>query len=313
MLIAEAGGRALPDAEQEGLVRRAGIDVGDAVVAEAREALIGAFADRQALFFLHALDGGLSRAVRSIARSLGTLRRGHPLEPLDERIEALSRRAPLGLAMASPPVVVLAGAPNSGKSSLFNALLGEDRAIVSAAPGTTRDVVADSVSIDGFPVRLLDSAGLRETGDFVERLGVERARCAVDSADIVVVLVDPAGDVEAQTRIAAAVQPRTRRIVVFSKCDRPGFAAWRAGLRREAWDAVATSSLTGEGIGVLRSRIVRASAFGGSASLLQPAPFLARHVETLDACRRALASSAPPARAAELLESLVSGNERRLP
>ena len=123
--------------------------------------------------------------------------------------------------------MVLAGPPNSGKSSLLNALLGERRAIVSDAAGTTRDSIEEGMSIGGWPVRLVDTAGLRATSDAIEAEGVERAEALIAGADIVLAL----------------------------DCDRPGAIRLHAKCDLGPGDGLPVSSLTGEGLPELRAAI----------------------------------------------------------
>ena len=131
-------------------------------------------------------------------------------------------------------LVVLAGEPNAGKSSLLNALLEENRAIVSDVAGTTRDSIEAWLDLEGFPVRLVDTAGLRETGDAIESEGVKRARELIDAADLV---IDFSGALEL-----------TKAIAIHAKCDLGGAAA----------DGVlAVSAKTGEGIAALKAELVR--------------------------------------------------------
>jgi tRNA modification GTPase len=114
----------------------------------------------------------------------------------DTALEALTRLKKLSASWQLERIyqegitVVIAGCPNSGKSSLFNALLKEDRSIVTEIPGTTRDWIEAWVSVEGIPIRLIDTAGLRETGDSVEKIGVERSRKLLDESDIVLYLID---------------------------------------------------------------------------------------------------------------------------
>jgi tRNA modification GTPase len=138
--------------------------------------------------------------------------------------------------------VVLAGPPNAGKSSLFNALAGEDRAIVTAIPGTTRDTLEESLDIRGIPVVLVDTAGLRETDDLVERLGVERTHRAVKGADLVLRLVGP-DDPDVATDDSTSGSEG--ELIVHSKVD----------LRRDRPGGLAISTLTGEGLEALKEKI----------------------------------------------------------
>ena len=133
--------------------------------------------------------------------------------------------------------VVLAGRPNAGKSSLFNALLGDERAIVTAIPGTTRDLIEARFDLEGMPLTLIDTAGLRDCDDEVERIGVDRATRAQEAADILLWLGDP-GDAPAHPH----------RLVLFARADA------RAGEER-AWGSIAISARTGEGLETLRQEI----------------------------------------------------------
>ncbi|ACA60720.1 tRNA uridine-5-carboxymethylaminomethyl(34) synthesis GTPase MnmE [Candidatus Desulforudis audaxviator] len=115
--------------------------------------------------------------------------------------------------------VAIVGKPNVGKSSLLNALLREKRAIVTDVPGTTRDVIEETVNIRGLPVRLLDTAGLRETADTVERLGVARTRDAVAGADMVLVVLDAASGLEDEDRRVLALARGKPLVVLINKVD----------------------------------------------------------------------------------------------
>lgn len=155
--------------------------------------------------------------------------------------------------------VTIAGRPNVGKSSLFNALVRSDRAIVTDIPGTTRDSLTESISINGFPVTLTDTAGLRESTDQIEQLGVGRTHQAIADADLVLLIVDgslPAHELE--------FEPDTngmRRLLVRNKMDLPTFQ--RAEMDQGASETVIdVSALTGAGLDKLRAAII--TSFGDS-------------------------------------------------
>jgi tRNA modification GTPase len=112
------------------------------------------------------------------------------LELIAQQIRRLSESYRVGRIIRSGIKLALIGRPNVGKSSLFNALLGTERAIVTPIPGTTRDTLAESLSINGIPIRLIDTAGIRETDDVIEKIGVERSRSAIVEADLIVAVVD---------------------------------------------------------------------------------------------------------------------------
>ena len=144
---------------------------------------------------------------------------------ISARLDEAIRRAKEGKILREGALVVIAGPPNAGKSSLLNALLGESRAIVSATPGTTRDSIEEWLDIDGWPVRLVDTAGLRETGDAIEGEGVARARDLMGKADIVLNLTPADGDQAGGTSGAGGTDGTNGTagtgvvIEVLSKCD----------------------------------------------------------------------------------------------
>jgi len=143
--------------------------------------------------------------------------------------------------------VVIAGAPNVGKSSLMNRLLAENRAIVTDIPGTTRDLLFADIEIEGVPIRLTDTAGVRPGGDRVESIGVERARSAARHADLVL-LVEDATTGERPVELPVATE---RRLLVRNKIDLSGETAGRHG------DTIQISALNGDGVDALRAAIVR--------------------------------------------------------
>jgi tRNA modification GTPase len=190
--------------------------------------------------------------------------------------------------------LAIVGRPNAGKSSLFNRLVERDRAIVTATPGTTRDTVTERISLDGIPLELVDTAGLREAAEEVEQLGIARSREALADAALVVVVLDatePLNDEE--RRLLAAVEVRPA-VVAVNKCDliQTGLPlAEYAGL-----PALSTSALTGEGIAALRERILLL-ATGGAAA--EPGMLTSlRHQQAIAATLAALADAAQAAAAA---------------
>jgi tRNA modification GTPase len=159
--------------------------------------------------------------------------------------------------------LAIVGRPNAGKSSLFNCLIERDRAIVTAAPGTTRDTVSERISLGGIPLELVDTAGLRESLEEAEQLGIRRSREALADAALVLVVLDatqPLNDEE--DRLLEALQDRPA-LVAINKCDLQSSAVPPASI--SGIPALPTSALTGEGISALRERIL-ALATGGAAS-----------------------------------------------
>ena len=161
--------------------------------------------------------------------------------------------------------VALVGAPNAGKSSLLNALLGQDRAIVSPTPGTTRDVVEGTIAVGGVPVRLLDTAGLGEPADALEAEGMRRSLKALDEADLLIVVIDASRPPDA--RVLAETAHRDR-VLVRAKSDLPMHGGTAA-----LSDALSVSSLTGVGVDGLVARLTaevtrRTSADGDEGGLV---------------------------------------------
>lgn len=199
-----------------------------------------------------------------------------------ERALEVRRSAEAGRLYREGAALVLAGRPNVGKSSLLNALLGEERAIVTEIPGTTRDVIEESLNLQGIPVRAIDTAGLRETTDTVEALGVERTRAQLAAADLVAWLLDASeGLTPADARLAGELAAR-RVVVALNKIDRGNRVdadAVRALLGPEA-PVVPVSALTGAGLDELREVLVR-TLLGGEVSPESILVSNARHDERL--------------------------------
>jgi tRNA modification GTPase len=185
--------------------------------------------------------------------------------------------------------LAIVGRPNVGKSSLFNALLAQERSIVTEMPGTTRDLVSESVAMAGIPVRLMDTAGWREGLDAVERLGIERSRRAVSDADAVLLVVDgsvPWCDEDATMR---ARLEDASGIVACNKADLPG--VWTAQQKAGAaggWPCVDVSARTGAGIEALRQAIQ--GEFFGDARSERDGVLITnlRHCRCLEAAQRQL-------------------------
>jgi len=188
-----------------------------------------------------------------IARRIGKL--SPPLEKLAASF-ARGRVVHDGLTLA------IVGRPNAGKSSLFNRLIERDRAIVTATPGTTRDTVSERIALDGIPLELVDTAGLREAHEEAEQLGIARSREAMADAALVLVVLDSTQALNEEEReLLHSVEGRTA-LIALNKSD---LATPPNGIEPAAAPAVRTSALTGEGIAELREKIV-AMATGGATS-----------------------------------------------
>lgn len=201
------------------------------------------------------------------------------------RIDALLATAPEGELLREGALVVLAGRPNVGKSSLFNALLGTERAIVTEVPGTTRDALEAPISIEGYPFRLVDTAGLRATEDRVEGIGIEVARRYLNSADLVVFCAEAGRPLGEDEWAFLRDRPAERVLLVRTLADRKDAAE-----SREPGD-IAVSATEGTGLPDLRAALLRA-AFGGIIGEPGEAPLVTRerHARALRTARSEVAA-----------------------
>jgi tRNA modification GTPase len=207
------------------------------------------------------------------------------LAALDASCAALERSAEQGRLLHDGYTLVIAGRPNAGKSSLLNALAGHDAAIVTAVPGTTRDVLREHIELDGLPLTILDTAGLRDGGDIVEAEGIRRARLELTRADRVLYVVDAAdrSALEALPADLATLPAEVPVTVVFNKDDlAPGAGASSA-------PSVHVSALAPAGLSELRAHLKAAAGYapreGGTFSARR------RHLEALGRTRAAIGSS----------------------
>ncbi|MFH1086434.1 MAG: GTPase, partial [Chloroflexota bacterium] len=200
-------------------------------------------------------------------------------------LEALVREAGRGMVYRQGVRTTIVGGRNVGKSSLLNALLRVERAIVTPIPGTTRDTLEETFQLDGVPFVLVDTAGLGPSGDAVERLGMERALRSARAADLVRVGVDGSAPLTASDQEAAAAADERCALVVVNKADLPQAGSYEALLP----DAphVAVSALTGAGLPALEERLLDAVLGGRVAPGAEPLVSNPRH---RDLVARALAS-----------------------
>ena len=203
------------------------------------------------------------------------------------RLETLLRTAPEGELLRDGAVTVLAGLPNVGKSSLFNALLGRERTIVTDVPGTTRDAVEAVVGLGGYPFRLVDTAGIRSTDEPVERVGVDVARRYVEQADLVLLCVEAGSQVGEEEREFLGDLPGVPLVVVRTKVDLGGGDTVSARLAGVASAELAVSARTGEGLEELQF-LLPELVFGGLVSAAPDAPVVTRSRQA-EGLRRALA------------------------
>jgi tRNA modification GTPase len=282
----------------------------DLAQAEAVADLIDAASREAARSALRSLAGEFSATVKNLAAQLTELRAlteavlDFPQEEVDElhlddararlenartSLDEVLAKGRQGSLLRSGIHVVFAGLPNVGKSSLLNRLAGEERAIVTPVAGTTRDALREAIQIDGVPIIVVDTAGLRESRDEVERIGVERAWREVARADIVLVVLEANRGIGAQESDMVARLPEEGvRIMVYNKVDLAPRV--RAGRRPEAPDEVWVSARTGEGLEDLRRMLLEAAGWSGAGE----STFLARerHLRALARARRHLEEAA---------------------
>lgn len=205
--------------------------------------LIRAKTDKSMKVALNQLDGNLSHLIRKLRKDIldvlaqvevnidypeydaveemTTKMLKEKATEIRQRIEALLKTAKQGKVLREGLATAIIGRPNVGKSSLLNSLLHEDKAIVTNVAGTTRDVIEEYVNVDGVPLKLIDTAGIRDTKDQVEKIGVERSRKALDAADLVLLLIDNSEELTAEDRELLEATKDKQRIVILNKTDLP--------------------------------------------------------------------------------------------
>lgn len=249
----------------------------DLTQAEAIADLIDAGSEQAARTALRSLQGAFSAAIHELVAEVTRVRvyveaaMDFPEEEIDflsegrvaEQVQALQhqldgilQQAHQGSLIREGINVVLVGQPNAGKSSLLNALSKREAAIVTEVPGTTRDVIREEILLDGLPLHILDTAGLRESGDIVEQEGMRRTWQAVEQADMLLVLVDDAqGFSEVEQSILARVGAKLHRVVLYNKCDKTGRAA--GIVSTDPYPVIAISATQGDGLPELSATIRR--------------------------------------------------------
>lgn len=301
----------------------------DLVQAEAIADLIDSGTDAAARAAQRSLQGVFSQQVSHLRDGLMQLRAfveasiDFPDEEIDflaesdvlqrlgkmrKELAALLREARQGRLLRDGIVLAIIGRPNAGKSSLLNALSGQESAIVTEIPGTTRDVLREQIEIDGIPVHLADTAGIRETRDQIEVEGVRRARETLESADIVLLVEDVSAEPDEKQDLAAELPPDACYIRVGNKADLLEHAERNDALQAAASPDVWISAKTGLGIDQLKARILRemgaADQAEGSFSARQ------RHTEALKRAGRHLAAG--NARMEESMSGELLAEELRL-
>ena len=205
--------------------------------------LIRAKTDKSMKVALNQLDGDLSRLIRHLRKDIldvlaqvevnidypeydaveemTTKMLKEKATDIQRRIQALLKTAKQGKVLREGLATAIIGRPNVGKSSLLNSLLHEDKAIVTDVAGTTRDVIEEYVNVNGVPLKLIDTAGIRDTDDTVEKIGVERSKKALDAADLILLLIDSSALLTAEDQELLAATTDKQRIVILNKTDLP--------------------------------------------------------------------------------------------
>ena len=240
-------------------------------------------AKEQLLELIALLEAGIDFAEDdvSVAPTEEILRRLHPIE---RALAALAASFDYGKLVQGGITLAIVGRPNVGKSSLFNRMLEQDRAIVTDIPGTTRDLVSETAAIDGIPIKFVDTAGIRPGQDLVETLGIERSYQAMADADVTLVVLDLSepiqpGDLALIEKAAA----QGRHIVVGNKSDLTRIA-------EPPGEFIAVSAVTGDGVAMLREKIAPAAAReqeAGFITSVRHERLLRESVEALQQARKA--------------------------
>lgn len=226
------------------------------------------------------------------------------LEKLNADLAALQSRARQGAVLRSGLHVVLAGLPNVGKSSLLNRLAGEERAIVTDIAGTTRDALRETIQVEGIPLHIIDTAGLRETEDAVEKIGIARSWQEIERADVVLQIVDArSGVTPADHAIAVKLPAGIERIVIENKCDLADIEPGRFTTGPQVH--LRLSAKSGAGMALLHDELLRIAGWSGHGEDV----LLARE-RHLEALKQAAEKSALAGRQLDRLE--LAAEELRL-
>lgn len=264
-----------------------------AIDMECRDVLTRATTERTAMFLLTQAQGVLRKEVEQLLSAADRLCRKPDLNAPDSeqdladaaevvrRIQRLLSRAEFGIHLVEPWRVVLIGRPNVGKSTLLNALLGYSRAIVFDEPGTTRDIVTGETALDGWPILLTDTAGMRETGGSIEQEGIRRTRQSLRQADLVCVLFDSGTpwtqDNDSLLTEVTSTVAADRTVLIAHKADRP--SPWPAAQLPEV---LRVSSVSGQGIEELMA-LIPDRLIGAVPSMESPVPVTPRQVKLFQA------------------------------
>lgn len=271
----------------------------DLAQAEAVADLIDASTAAAARSALRSLSGVFSREIDQLVQRLITLRMlieatldfpeeeidliqqtdvANRLQQFQHDLDSLLARSRAGSMLRTGLQVVLTGLPNAGKSSLLNCLSGEDRAIVTEHAGTTRDVLREMIQIDGIPLHIIDTAGLRITNDPVEQIGIDRAWQALEKADVILQLVDARTSITlADEAIMARLPKQVERLVIQNKADLAGERPRR--IECEGKVHLYLSARSGEGVDLLRAELLRVAGWIGAQEDVVLAR--ARHIDAL--------------------------------
>ncbi|WP_051301792.1 tRNA uridine-5-carboxymethylaminomethyl(34) synthesis GTPase MnmE [Sedimenticola selenatireducens] len=273
----------------------------DLAQAEAIADLIESGTAAAARLAVRSLEGEFSRRIHQLVEQLILLRMyveaaiDFPEEEIDflsdgkvagdlaeiiDAVEAVRKSARLGRLMRDGMTLVIAGLPNAGKSSLLNSLAGRESAIVTDIPGTTRDLLREQIQIDGMPLHLVDTAGLRESSDAVEKEGIRRARAEIARADRILWIFDDKLDPQHRAFDSSLLPGGIPVTFIRNKIDQSGTAA--AVRETAAAFEIALSAKTGEGIDLLREHLKQCMGFNSG----QEGEFIARR-RHLDAIQRA--------------------------
>lgn len=282
----------------------------DLAQAEAIADLIQASTEQAAKQALNSLRGAFSKTIDDLVEQLIHLRMyvessidfpeeeidflsdGHVATSLDgliEQTQTVLVKATQGLLMRDGMKVVIAGRPNAGKSSLLNALSEKDSAIVTEIAGTTRDVLREHIHLDGMPLHIVDTAGLRESPDKVEQIGIKRAWEEIDQADRILLLIDStdANQLRVTEHWAEFTNNPTyqsKLTVIYNKCDQQPVHCQT----NTPWQNLAISAKTGEGLGTLKTHLKTTMGFAGTLE----GGFSARrrHIRAIEVAQTALAN-----------------------